>query len=164
MEKQFVTYDIALKLKLLGFAEECLAFYTPDSKELLPVYQEPLKGYFTRASSNESIHAPLWQQVIDWFRDTHRFHIEVFPIPYANNSKIAYFYHIDSDDMENPIYDYQDKYSEILDASEQDIPGNHLNKELYDKNLFDMDFAYIEHKEALEKAILKAIEILWKNN
>ena len=29
MKKQFVTYEIALKLKKLGFDEECFGYYTP---------------------------------------------------------------------------------------------------------------------------------------
>lgn len=80
MEKQFVTYEIALKLKELGFDEECLAYY--DIKMLFPV-EQPLPDEFNTTKTNniyynndfhytsikledDIIIAPLYQQVIDW--------------------------------------------------------------------------------------------------
>ena len=161
MEKQFVTHEIAKQLKRLGFDEECLGIYCPE----LDIHNVGVNWNTNNINDikKEWCSAPLWQQVEDWFREKYRFHIEVLPISYSNNSKIAYFYQIDSDDPSTPIYDYQDKYSEVLTASEQDVPGNYLNDALYDKNIFEMDFAYVTYQEAREKAILKAIE-LWKNN
>ena len=71
MKKQFVTYEIALKLKELGFDEKCFGVYYD--------YKGNYKLCFDSLFSNKDIiihtdeHsycalclAPLWQQVIDW--------------------------------------------------------------------------------------------------
>lgn len=65
MKEQFVTYEIALRLKELGFDEECFGYYTEqhDGSYFLCVYQEE------EEFSKIRIGAPLWQQVIDWFYD-----------------------------------------------------------------------------------------------
>ena len=59
MKEQFVTYEIALKLKELGFDEECLGAYIPDENNYLEI-----GGIFKECKS--LIKAPLWQQAIDW--------------------------------------------------------------------------------------------------
>jgi hypothetical protein len=76
MEEEFATYEIALKLKELGFKKECLAFYDKNEDLHLISY-----GRVTYNNSHDSIaihpyyrlvcSAPLWQQVIDWFREEH---------------------------------------------------------------------------------------------
>ena len=78
IKDQFATYEISLKLKELGFNEECLAIYI--NLVLKPIIQKPISGEFNykfksvRNSvivNSENCSAPLWQQVIDWFRDKH---------------------------------------------------------------------------------------------
>lgn len=62
MEKQFVSYELALKLKELGFDEECFGAWK-NNKET------PMKGYFENqimSSLDNAILAPLWQQAFDW--------------------------------------------------------------------------------------------------
>lgn len=56
MGEQFVPYELALKLKELGFNEKCLAHYAFTSLKLnVPVI------------TSSHIHkAPLWQQAFDW--------------------------------------------------------------------------------------------------
>ena len=67
MEKEFVPYNLSLKLKELGFDERCLAGYYNDGKSL----------WFFRFHKNSEREptvakrfatAPLWQQAFDWFR------------------------------------------------------------------------------------------------
>lgn len=76
MEKEFVPYELALKLKELGFDERCLAGYYNDGKSL----------WFFRFHKNSEREptvaerfatAPLWQQAFDWFRENHRLHVEI---------------------------------------------------------------------------------------
>lgn len=57
MKKQFVIYEIALKLKELGFEEYCLAYY--DNNKELKIFNNCQEYY-------RSIKAPLWQQAIDF--------------------------------------------------------------------------------------------------
>ena len=71
MEKQFVTYEIALKLKELGFDEECFGYFAPLKKELT-IWHNP-----EVTNQGEFILAPLWQQAIDWLREEHRIDIQI---------------------------------------------------------------------------------------
>lgn len=77
MKKQFVTYEIALKLKELGFDEECLAIY---------IHKEfRLANFKSQSESQIMVLSPLWQQVIDWFRTNKKIHISL-PNHYDGNS------------------------------------------------------------------------------
>lgn len=76
IRKQFATYEIALKLKELGFDEVCLAVYFKNKFQLV-------KGFNINnvdlhvANEFGGILAPLWQQVIDWFREKYNLCIEI---------------------------------------------------------------------------------------
>lgn len=61
IKEQFVTYEIALKLKELGFDEKCLGMY---GSEFEFVVDESSWRY--AQISKDVLQAPLWQQVIDW--------------------------------------------------------------------------------------------------
>lgn len=74
MNKQFVLYELALKLKERGFNEECLAVWDNQTKELFmndtrEVNINQIPSIFTLA--------PLWQQAFDWFREKHNLHLEI---------------------------------------------------------------------------------------
>ena len=88
MEKQFVTYEIALKLKELGFDEKCMAsYYTYDIKNFSKgKYDYRGKFEFDYSTedqyivnSNETyyVSAPIWGQVIDWLREKYNLCIEI---------------------------------------------------------------------------------------
>jgi hypothetical protein len=72
MKKEFVPYELALRMKQLGFNEPCIAFYTQnaygDGKEL---------QWFRKPNDCNSdyvfISAPLYQQAFKWFRE--KYHI-----------------------------------------------------------------------------------------
>lgn len=68
--KLFVSYEIAKKLDYLQFNEECLAFFDEDNNL-------QIGGSFKNSSMLKGFTAPLYQQVIDWFRETEGFYIEV---------------------------------------------------------------------------------------
>lgn len=69
MKEQFVTYDIALKLKVLGFDEECLARYLVVTEWEKPTGEIRLQISNNCTNTHNALFkAPLWQQVIDWFR------------------------------------------------------------------------------------------------
>lgn len=79
MKEQFCTYEIALKLKELGFNEECLASYFE--------WPIPDRGTF-ELSLRGTIHAPFWQQAIDWFREKYDLHIVVTVNPYSEIDEV----------------------------------------------------------------------------
>ena len=98
MRKYFVTYDIATSLKELNFNEKCLAYYTKDftnldkngNKTNFILLSAKLRGELVGHGSvknelfkwlkandktngelytlSNSVTAPLYQQVFDWFR------------------------------------------------------------------------------------------------
>lgn len=103
MQKLFIPYKLSLKLRKKGFNEPCFAMYQKNKKlkfvtkekwfynfELKPdvetlkfqiehypdnVFTYP-NGDKTLISSSNFI-APLYQQVVDWFRDKHNVWIDV---------------------------------------------------------------------------------------
>lgn len=72
MEKEFVTYEIALKLKEKGFDEPFKpfdsTFYYIDRN--FSLCNDGYKNGFSEIK--EFVLAPLYQQVIDWFRKEHK--------------------------------------------------------------------------------------------
>ena len=66
MKKEFVPYELAVKLKALGFDEECLSYYF--NKQL---------SFGSKTAYGEVVEAPLYQQAFRWFREKYNLH---FPI------------------------------------------------------------------------------------
>lgn len=81
MKNQFCSYEIAKQLKELEFDEYCLAVYFKDKFQLV-------KGFNINnvdlhvANEFGGILAPLWQQVIDWFREKQNIYINIEPITF----------------------------------------------------------------------------------
>lgn len=72
MEKEFVPYELAVKLKELGFGEECFTIYF-KSGIIKQTELSAIIGYLPiDITHKESCLAPLWQQAFDWFREDHR--------------------------------------------------------------------------------------------
>jgi len=80
MKKEFVNYNQALKLKALGFDEDCLARYEGKIKHI----EKPLVFEFTFANlpgalnkvgypnyPYKDVEAPTFSQAFRWFRDKH---------------------------------------------------------------------------------------------
>ena len=69
MKEQFVTYEIALKLKEKGFNENCM--YPFVNMMIDTSYVNFIDWNEKYKKHNGLCAAPLWQQVIDWFREKH---------------------------------------------------------------------------------------------
>ena len=72
MKEQFVTYEIALALKELGFDEECFAIFYQEkfmNGHIEPYVWNLVNSIKTNSDCNsiDIVTAPLWQQIIDWF-------------------------------------------------------------------------------------------------
>ena len=63
MKEQFATYEIAYKLKELGFDEPCFSYYTKEGL---------IKIYHQSDIYPDFIPAPLYQQAFRWFREKYR--------------------------------------------------------------------------------------------
>ena len=89
MQKLFVPYELALKLKEKGFEEECFARYNGGEFQLTKhqnwnlypnVYRLDIpntKVGLIKSGTPVIISAPLYQQVVDWFREKFNTHIEI---------------------------------------------------------------------------------------
>ena len=79
MKELFVPFNIAKALKKKDFDEECLAIWSNVNRKT-GLYTS--KRYsFTIIKQKSQIHkgisAPLYQQVIDWFREKHNIQINI---------------------------------------------------------------------------------------
>jgi len=73
MEKEFVSYEIALKLKELGFDEPCFTYYYELTSNLRTHLGVDINNAWTY-SGNKKLGftlAPLYQQVFRWFRENY---------------------------------------------------------------------------------------------
>jgi len=72
IETLFVPYELAVKLKELGFDEPCLAYHT-RKKDIIPLQQ--IRYEFNELKNSEinstycSSVAPTYQQAFRWFRE-----------------------------------------------------------------------------------------------
>lgn len=64
----FVSYDIAVQLKEIGFDEPCIAYF--NSTSIMPDYPyRYVKNYNKNSTESKSfITAPTYEQVFKWFR------------------------------------------------------------------------------------------------
>ena len=79
MEKEFVSYELAVKLKELGFDEPCFGYYEPN-KNLNYIEKHILKDFPYLAKNSEwqdLCAAPTFSQAFKWFRDTHNCHYTI---------------------------------------------------------------------------------------
>jgi hypothetical protein len=66
MKEQFVTYDISLKLKELGFDEPCFGYFNISTKSFY--FADNGEYMLSKNLPSIIVSAPLWQQVIDWLK------------------------------------------------------------------------------------------------
>lgn len=142
MKEQFCSYNIALKLKELGFDEPCIAYYFNrygDVELFSEFVIDHSKMVFYTHSEYETI-APLWQQAIDWLREKYKLHIEIY---FGKDKSSIWF-----DPIVYTLKKPRDGYSE------DDWLYEPLNEVEQEKNFY----------KARETAILKAIELCQKKN
>jgi len=76
MNKEFVTYEIALELKALGFDEPCFGRYDGRGKNKGKIwYEMPNSGQDTIPVGD--VLAPLYQQVFRWFEEKYSYFVDV---------------------------------------------------------------------------------------
>lgn len=138
MKELFVTYDIALAMKELGFDKPCFGLYYVENKKFS-------KTNFSNSNivktNDYIIDAPLWQQCMDWLKEKHGIFVFIDMGKYYDSYEGAY-----------PFQAWCKIYK---------------NKELINfitvRNKLDNEnFIFYSYEEAREQAILKAIE-LFKN-
>lgn len=156
MENQFVFYDLALKLKELGFNEECLGFYVP----LLDGTQEFELMKF-ESQGKKIVLAPLWQQAFDWIESNFGLSGEIHKYEDKNNK---YWFITIINNKGEELTNLDDRYSELLNKSHQDIEGNYINQELFTKFLYEDKLGFKTILEARQDCLEKLIELCNKIN
>lgn len=74
MKEQFVTYEIALKLKELGFDSPCLAYFNGDGEicqTSWDILESNEKLNYVMGNKSDLILCPIWQQVFDFLHNKH---------------------------------------------------------------------------------------------
>lgn len=85
---EFVTFELAKKLKEKGFDKECFGWYYPaevcgfDYKTTIVFNNSAYRGsnykdMLVSHTNEKYIDAPTITQVLEWFRDEHHLHFEV---------------------------------------------------------------------------------------
>ena len=73
MEKEFVSYDRALRLKALGFNETCISFYSKGGKHNYDV-QSPCTNIGSWNDQEYYCSAPTFSQAFEWMREKYGLH------------------------------------------------------------------------------------------
>jgi hypothetical protein len=79
MEKEFIPYDLALRMKQLGFNEYCFAGYRhskwigSDGPNSRYFHAQQFRNSMFDEKQNEDCSSPLYQQAFRWFREKYKF-------------------------------------------------------------------------------------------
>ena len=76
-EKEFLPYELAVKLKELGFDEPCLTCY--DKLEMIASHSKNVFDYKNYNTSGYMVSRPTFSQAFRWLREKHNlpFHLEL---------------------------------------------------------------------------------------
>ena len=71
MSKEFIPYELAVKLKELGFDEPCFTYYYNDNSQIRTGLSIHINNGWTYKGTKrlETTLAPLYQQAFRWFRE-----------------------------------------------------------------------------------------------
>jgi hypothetical protein len=94
MEKEFVNYDLSLRMKTLGFNEPCFAYYNID-----PYLKSPAFNLVKPFDHEWCLPAPLFQQAFRWFRD--KYNLDSCLKPEIISGKKSYDFYIWIDNNED---------------------------------------------------------------
>lgn len=104
MEREFVTYEIALALKELWFDEECFSFYEYNGE----LYKS--EGYYKRrynVNEHNEVIAPTYSQAFRFFREKYNLH-------YVIVKAESWFYTINGCNTQEGFNTYEEAELECL--------------------------------------------------
>ena len=115
MNREFVPYELAVKLKQLGFDEQCISHYTAYGK-FSNDYSAPRK-YNSEFELGSYISAPTLSQAFRWFREKHNLISIITTIPsfhtmYASKYKSHTYYQFQPFKWVDGKYLINDTYEE----------------------------------------------------
>jgi hypothetical protein len=128
MEKEFVPYELAVKLKSLGFHEPCFGYYyTLNGKDWKFIGKTEYHNLDDEMiiGSKFTLLAPLYQQAFRWFRE------KGFLIDFSSHNKDAHDFYFKWSENKSILSDTYDTYEETeLACLEKliEIVENNLDK------------------------------------
>jgi hypothetical protein len=131
MEKEFVPYKLALRMKQLGFNEPCLAFYGDENDFSMDSSRK--NNPFRKTECT----APLYQQAFRWFREKY----QIFPEVLTDCTTEPKF-----------VYTYNTFYGNPKDLTEQEWG--------WENNIGQYSELYRSYEEAELTCLTKLIEIV----
>ena len=80
MKEQFCNYEISLKLKELGFDESCICKYNSYGvlKHTIASTNPDIDDEISIFKYDDRLSAPLYQQIIDYFREEYKLHLSIY--------------------------------------------------------------------------------------
>lgn len=147
MQEQFANYEIALKLKELGFNEECFGWFSTIPNELQEdgdntEHVNIAFPWDTEKALNDGynyiLKAPLWQQVIDFLRVKWNIIIEINTHNYCDTFANSHSYE-----------------SRCKKYKNNEIERTHIVRNTKDNN----NHIFYNYNKCREQSILKAIEL-----
>ena len=110
MKDQFVPYEIAKLLKHNGFNELCFGWWCWVNGNYAQHYDYKITNQELIELNNHpnNCSSPLYQQVVDWFRDKHSIYIAVLPFREKSDVsdeygiELCWYYSIVQDDEDLP--------------------------------------------------------------
>jgi len=86
MDKEFVSCEVALQLKKLGFSDSNTFGIYKEST----FYRDYITFHWNEYDFIDCIKAPLYQQVFRWFRDEHSLNVSIIPEYYQSGVNFNY--------------------------------------------------------------------------
>lgn len=156
MKKDWIPFELALELKQLGFDESCLGYYLASS---LFISNDNVYN----STDIPVIKAPLYSQAFRFFREKYDLHVQIRKENYFQERKYEYYHFDINKGEENDITKQEDLLYKILDECCQDIPGNHLDHDMYSKLIIEKEFAFKTYEEAELRCLRHLIKIVKEN-
>lgn len=120
MNEDFVTYEIALKLKEKGFRKPCIAHYCCLDGNVLKfnITTDCIRGSNVKCLNGENniyTDAPTISQVLKWLRKEKKIYIVIAVNPtLSTKDKIAYYYQVysNSNGVTSDYYESEECYAQ----------------------------------------------------
>lgn len=144
MKNLFVPYRLAIIAKEKGFNEQCLAWYRaynfkPDIHYSLYPENSRTNSRFIKGDGFTYATAPIYQQLLDWFREVHKLIISV---------------DIVGDDKDYP------KYYPVIYKEEKDGKTDYMLEELKSNYKDVIKNSFNDYYTALNTALEKAFKLI----
>jgi hypothetical protein len=96
MNEEFVSYEIALKLKELGFDEPCFTYYYNINGNIRTCLSINIYNAWTYLGTKKlgTTLAPLYQQVFRWFREQHNWQYSIEATNDQHSHELGFNYFI----------------------------------------------------------------------